>query len=456
MKKIIIILIIMIVLAAAGWFGYQELQKRRAAEVISNLQTVKASIGDLTATIGATGIVRSNQSASLAWQTSGTVEFVNQKVGDLVSANQVLATLEQTSLPQNVILAEADLVEAKKALDDLNTNASTARTEALKSIATYTKNVRDAQYQLDNFVIPTNQSNLDTVEAVTVMEERLNSAREAFEPFKFLSSSNPTREDLLEKLESAQSDYDTAIKRLEYEYELEVAKDNLAKAKKDYETWRNGPDPNEVAAAEARIAAAEATLKQAWIEAPFAGIITESIPQPGDQVNSGMQAFRLDDLSRHLVDLQVSEVDINRIKTGQDVNLSFDAILDREYHGKVIEVAPVGTSNDGVVDFTVTVELVDADENVKPGMTAAVNIVVENIKDVLLVPNRAVRMKDGKRVVYILVNNRPTPIEISLGVSSDLTSVVTDGDLKSGDMIVLNPPVEIDRNGPPGPGFMVR
>ncbi len=56
----------------------------------------------------------------------------------------------------------------------------------------------------------------------------------------------------------------------------------------------------------------------------------------------------------------------------------------------------------GVVNFMVTVRITDADELVKPGMTAAVNIMVEKLTDVILVPNRAVRLVDGKRVVYVL------------------------------------------------------
>ncbi|MGB7114552.1 MAG: efflux RND transporter periplasmic adaptor subunit, partial [Anaerolineales bacterium] len=197
------------------------------------------------------------------------------------------------------------------------------------------------------------------------------------------------------------------------------------------------------------VAAAEATLKQAWIEAPFDGTITNAKPQPGDQVAPNMEAFRLDDLSRLLMDVEVSEVDINRIRVGQDVEISFDAILDKEYHGAVIEVDPVGTSNQGVVDFTVTVELTDADEGVKPGMTAAVNTIVEYLEDVLLVPNRAVRFVEGQRVVYILVDNQPSPVSITLGVSSDTMSEVLEGELQVGDLIVLNPPQEFDRNGPP-------
>jgi HlyD family secretion protein len=103
----------------------------------------------------------------------------------------------------------------------------------------------------------------------------------------------------------------------------------------------------------------------------------------------------------------------------------------------------------------VTVELTDADELVKPGMTAAVNVVVTELKDVMLVPNRAVRLVDGKRVVYVLRDGKPVQVEIRLGASSDTMSVIVSGDLKIGDLVVLNPPIELTH--PSGnPGFMVQ
>jgi HlyD family secretion protein len=230
---------------------------------------------------------------------------------------------------------------------------------------------------------------------------------------------------------------------------LEAATANLDKARADYEKWKNGPSADEVAAAEARIAAAQATLNQAWIEAPFDGIITLAESQIGDQVVPNTSAFRLDDLSSLLVDVAVSEVDINQIKEGQQVSLTFDAIRSQEYQGKVVQVDPVGTSNQGVVDFLVTIELTDADEQVKPGMTAAVNIVVNELVDALLAPNRAVRFKDGRQVVYLLKDNQIVPVVVRLGASSDTVSEVLEGELKVGDVIILNPPQEFESNGPP-------
>jgi multidrug efflux pump subunit AcrA (membrane-fusion protein) len=67
------------------------------------------------------------------------------------------------------------------------------------------------------------------------------------------------------------------------------------------------------------------------------------------------------------------------------------------------------------------------------------------------VPNRAVRVVDGNRVVYVLQNNQPVPVQITLGASSDTMSQVLSGDLKIGDLIVLNPPIQFNSNGGPPP-----
>ena len=192
-------------------------------------------------------------------------------------------------------------------------------------------------------------------------------------------------------------------------------------------------------------------MNLARVAAPFSGIVTESYPLPGDQVSAGTTAFRVDDLSSLLVDVSVSEVDINSVAVGQPVILTFDAILGREYQGVVVEVAQTGTMSAGVVSFKVTVELTDADSLVKPGMTAAVNITVKELTDVLLVPNRAVRLSDGERVVYVLENNLPVKKTIRLGSSSDTMSVLAGGDVQEGDAVILNPPTEF--MGPGGGPF---
>jgi HlyD family secretion protein len=463
MRKVVWVLIISGLLAGA-YFAFTRLQEQRRIATISGLQTVPVERGPLTATIGATGLVRANQTAILTWQTTGLVENVSVSAGDLVSEDEMLAILKETSLPQNIILAGVELYNAQSDLNELLEPATPLLlSQAEQAIARAQEQVRDTERRLNNLRSASPQTDIDQARAnLVLVENNLERARQDFEPYANKPEDNLIRATLQSKLSQAQKEYDAAVSRLNNllgtsnPIDLSVAESNLAVAQAEledaqehYETLLSGPDPDDVAAAEARVAAAQATVDLRQIVAPFPGTVTEVHSKPGDQVAPGSVAFRLDDLSHLLVDVQISEVDINRLMLGQEVNLSFDAILNRNYHGVVHEVALVGSTIEGVVDFQLTVELVDADEAVRPGMTAAVNIIIEQLDEVVLVPNRAVRLRDGNRVVYVLRSEVPEPVTVTLGASSEVYSQLLEGDLRLGDQIILNPPTEFEQGGPP-------
>ena len=397
---IIIGVIVVVAMAAVFIFSTR-------GEPVSVFQTTKAERGNLVATVGATGSVRARQSAVLVWQTTGIVNAVNADVGTRVSRNDVLASLDKASLNQSIILAESDLTSAQKALEDL-LNSDTSRAEALRTL-----DKAEAAYEKAyNWRIQLNGK-------IDIKDYYYDNGILKVKEYRGLASAETI----------ADADEDLALKEAQ-----------LNDARRKYERLKDGADPAEVSAAEARIAAAQSTLNLAFIAAPFDGTVTQAEPAVGDQASTGAVAFRVDDLSHLLVDVQVSEVDINTLSIGQTAALTFDAILGKEYHGEIVEVGQAGDNVQGVVNFTVTIELTDADELVKPGMTAAVNIVVQEVKDVVLVPNRAVRLVDAERVVFVLVNGIPQQVKVELGSSSDTMSVLISGDLKEGDEIILNPP----------------
>jgi RND family efflux transporter MFP subunit len=160
----------------------------------------------------------------------------------------------------------------------------------------------------------------------------------------------------------------------------------------------------------------------------------------GDLVSNGTNAFRIDDQSAIYVDLQVSEIDINNIQVGQTASLTFDAIPSKTYNGTVYEVGNIGTTSSGVVNFTVTVKLTDADALVKTGMTVAANIVTSQIDNVLLVPSRAIRTTNNRSTIYIMTAAGLQPVLIQIGSSNDTQTQITAGNVKAGDRVVLNPP----------------
>ena len=458
MRKFIIIVLIIIGVVAIGYFVFGELQTRRQENQISNLQTVSATQGSLTATVGATGTVRPEQTAMIAWEISGDVDNVFVQAGDVITAGYTLATLAPSSLPQNVILAQSDLITAQKQLDDLQNTQSTSE-QALQNVNLSQSAVYDAEQAMARFDQQDYKDELEAAqEDVVDKQDALQEAQDDFEPYKDRDPSNSTRQTYEQRLIDAQIAYDDAVRevdRLELEKvtaetNLGAANAALADSQRAYDQIKDGPNPDDVAVLQNRIEAAQATIDKAELTAPFSGTITEVDIKPGDQVAPGSVAFRLDKMERLLMDVMVSEVDINSIEVGQPVNLSFDAILDKEYAGVVSEVPPVGDVIQGVVEFKVVVELTDPDEDVKPGMTAAVNIVVNQITNALLVPNSAVRVEDGQQVVYILEDNQLKLVEVTLGASSDTQSEVLSGNLQVGDEIVLNPPQ--DFFGPNGGG----
>ena len=408
-RKWLWIVLLILVLGVGGSFYLRNSQPDTA----SQFQTASIERGNLVATIGATGTVREKQSATLIWQAAGTVDVVNAKVGDNVPADFVLAYLEKTSLPQSIILAEADLASAQQALDDL-TNSDTALAQA-------TINLRDAQAVYDKAANWRKELNGKIHIKEIIYKTFGNRKIPVLKEYRGYAGAEAI----------AKADEDLAL-----------AKAKLDDAQREFDRLAGG-NLTEIAAAQARVDAAQATLNLARVSAPFAATITEANPLPGDQVSAGATAFRLDDLTSLLVDVEVSEVDINSVAVGQPATLSFDAILDKDYHGEVVEVAKAGTNVNGVVNFKVTIELTDADAEVKPGMTAAVNITVEQIDDVILIPNRAVRLLDGQRYIYLMVNGIPQKTEVSLGASSDTMSVLVGGDVSEGASIILNPPVEV-------------
>lgn len=408
-------------LAAAGAFLFTNLTAGAKQE--DTYETEAAARGSLTASVGATGSLRANQSAVLTWKAGGTVADVHFNLGDSAPADAILAGLDPASTSQNLILAEADLVSAQKALEDL-LNSDTSQAQAVIALREAQEDYEDAEeYRLE-------------------LNERVE-----YEIIRIITIRTPVGTKRIPHLKTIKYYPDEEEKR-EADEKLALAAAKLEDAQRTYDRLKDGPNPDDLAAARARVTAAQATLNQAKIVAPFPGVITDAKPLPGDIVTAGQAAFRLDDLSRLLVEVEVSEVDINRVALGQPASVTFDAVQGKTYHGKVAEVGAVGTSTSGAVNFNVSVVLTDPDEQVRPGMTAAVEIEVINLNDVLLVPNRAVRTLDGERVVYILEDGQPVPVVVHLGASSDSYSQVTGGDLQEGSLIILNPPATPIQPGP--------
>lgn len=450
-KRTIIIIAIVLVIIALVIIVPKLLPQQSAA---SMFQTVPFEKGELVAIVGSTGIARGNQSATLTWQTSGVVEKIMTNVNDLVKKDQVLMELDSGSLQQSVLLAQADLVAAKRALADLQ-NSDLQKATALQNMVNAQKAVDDARTKLASKNYNRASPNaIDEARAnLIIAEDMVTKATEAYDQVDSFSDTDPIKAEMFAQLARARQNRDMKLANLNWllghpdeqelagaNAELEVALAKLKDATREWERLKNGADSADIEAAEIKVKALEATLELERLTAPFDGTITALSNKIGDLVNPGTAGFRIDDLSRILIDLKIPEVYINEIKNGQDATITFDAIMGKEYKGKVVDVARVGSSESNVVTFRVVIEVVNPDEMLSPGMTAAVNIITTRLEQARIIPNRAVRFVDGKRVIYVLRNNMPVAVPITIGASSDTSSELVEGDIAEGELIILNPP----------------
>jgi HlyD family secretion protein len=417
MKRILTLAVILIVLAGVGTAAYLRFAARPAAAASANLPTATVQRGTLVATVNAAGNVNAAQDVVLNFQQSGTVQKIDVQVGDTVKAGQVLAELDTANLTLQLKNAQVNL---KIAQDKL---AQTKAPATADSVANARAQVQSAQagvvsaqaaYKAAMQSSGTSNSQLAGVAAaLDKAQAALGQAQAAYD--KVASRPDVAMTSQALTLQSATDDYnvakanfdtlaatngsDTASKVAAAKSQLQQTESQLAQAKNNLDTLLVGPDATALdiaqsAVDQAQIAEqqAELNLKQAQIAAPFDGVVTAVNIAPGQNAStSGQGAIQLADLNHLEIVVNLAETDVNRVKVGEDAQITLDALPNAALQGKVIQIAPAGVLTQGVVNYPVTIQLTDPSRGVKTGMTANLNIIVQQRDNVLMVPNRAVK-----------------------------------------------------------------
>jgi len=217
---------------------------------------------------------------------------------------------------------------------------------------------------------------------------------------------------------------------------------------------------------QASLESAQVNLDHCTISSPIDGIVISRSVDVGQTVAASLNAPVLftiaNDLSKMQIDASVAEADVGELENGQKVNFTVDAYPTRTFHGIVEQVrnSPVTVQN--VVTYDTVISVNNADQKLKPGMTANVSVVIAERKGVVCVPNGALRFRppdaaknagegtpppgaspaprgkhDGSRTLYLLPAGAttPEPAQAHLGISDGVNTEVLDG-LKEGDVVV--------------------
>jgi len=352
--------------------------------------TELAPVVNLSGTL-AEGIVVPRDSVQLSFVTSGTVEEVNIQVGDPVEKGDVLAYLGNRQQLEAVIAsAEFELLSAQKAYEALTKDLSIAQNQALKEFNVARQAVRDAEKRVNYLSSTASKADIDNASAQLVFaKKKLDDANEDFDPYRNKNEDNLVRARLQIAQAAAQKEYDDAKRRYnamsgtanEFDLnqattDLEVAKNQLVIAEENYQLLLNGPDPDDLLLAQARIDTAEAQLSSARanlsnieLKAPFSGTIVDMNLIPGQFVSPGEPVLRLADFSVWFVETDnLTELEVVDVSLGQTVTIVPDALPDVELTGTVVRINDFSEEKRGDTTYTVRIALDQIDPCMRWGM----------------------------------------------------------------------------------------
>ncbi len=387
-----------------------------AGEDKPNYATREARNGDLTVTVSATGNLKPINQVDVGSEQSGKITAIYVDVNDRVTKGQKLAELDTRRLVDSVNQTRAQVSSAQ---------ASVAQAQAQAALAKATLDRQLNVYRLSGGRVPA--------------KTELDSAR-------------ATYESALATLRSAQA---------------------------------------QVKVSRAGLATAQTNLSIAQIVSPVTGVVLSRDIEPGQTVAASFNAPVLftiaEDLTKMEVEVSVDEADVGQVKEGQTANFSVDAFPGRTFPANVTRVNVGSNSSSSssssssttttssttgtVVAYTAVLSVDNRGETLRPGMTATADIVTQELHDVLLVPNSALRFKPSSgnkgggitsqivpgprrfrqggnqrqvsfgigssQTVYVVdADGNPKAVNVTVGASDGARTVITGGDLKPGMKVI--------------------
>jgi HlyD family secretion protein len=381
-----------------------------------NYATREARKGDLTVSVSATGNLKPINQVDVGSEQSGKITAVYVDVNDRVTKGQKLAELDTRRLVDTIEQSSAQVASSR---------ASVAQAQAQAALAKAT------------------------------LDRQLN-------VFKLSGGRVPAKTEL----DSARADYSSALA-------------NLRSAQA------------QVRVSQAQLSTAQTNLSIAQIVSPVTGVVLSRDIEPGQTVAASLNAPVLftiaEDLTQMEVEVSVDEADVGQVKEGQSANFAVDAFPGRTFPAKVTRVnvgsnsssssssssstsSTTSATSGTVVAYTAVLSVNNKDETLRPGMTATADIVTQELHDVLLVPNSALRFKpsagksDGgitsqivpgprrfrrgnqrqvsfgigsSQTLYVLdEEGNPKGINVTVGASDGSRTVITGGDLKPGMKVI--------------------
>ncbi len=295
------------------------------------------------------------------------------------------------------------------------------------------------------------------------------------DPATFESQVEQARANLLlakANLEKAEAALVDAKRTFERNKEL-FSKNLIARSEADAAETNYETSKAQISAAKAQVSQTEASLKNAEtnlgytkILSPVDGVVISRNVDVGQTVAASFQTPTLftiaQDLTKMQINTNVDEADIGSVKVDQGVEFTVDAYPDIIFKGKVWQIrnAPITVQN--VVTYDVVIKVGNPGLRLKPGMTANVSIIVSTKKDVLKIPNTALRFKPAEKLnatqekkdsgVWMLENKKPKRLKVVTGISDGNYTELVSGEVKEGQEVIVESLVKSKGQSPSSRG----
>jgi HlyD family secretion protein len=401
-------------------------------------RTAPVQRGDVNVTVSATGNPNAVVTVQVGSQVSGTVVALYADYNTKVTKGQLIGQIDPAPFQAKVDQAQASLDSARASVanaEGVEQQAMANIQAASASLAAVKANVIKAQAAVDD--------------AQSKVDRRV----------VLVSKGADSKEDL----ETAQTTHKSAVADHEAVLAQQHAAEEgvkAAQAQLDVAKSLVGADQAQVKQSAAGLEAAKLDLEHTKITAPVDGVVVARNVDVGQTVAASLAAPTLfqiaQDLTKMQVDTNVSEADVGRVQVSQPATFTVDAYPGRVFKGSVTSVrkAPINVAN--VITYDAVIGVSNPDLALFPGMTANVKILVTQRKDVLRVPNAALRFQPSsesvpgggaatgrkgatpEKAVWVLDgNNNQQRIAVTLGESDGTYTEITGGNLKEGDRVIL-------------------
>ncbi len=462
----------------------------QASKVTTTYRTALVTYGTITQSIGMAGNLTPVNEADLNFASAGTVQNLYVQVGQTVAAGTPLATLDTTLLSAQLLQAQATVssAQAKLTQDQAgpttqsltsaqnsvnsaqvsmnNAQTSLADTQAInaQSVAAAQVPVTAAQNKLsadqaiaqpaidaDNTQLAADQATLAAdckLDVTSTLCTSTDPALVANDKTKLASDSQTVVADqaalaivqssLAAATAKAQQSNDQAAAQLaSMQQQYSAARSSLSALQTSASPQTIQMDDAQIQIDDVNVNSVQHQLDGATLTSPIPGIVSQVNIKASQSVTSGGTTSAIVIFSPGSYDVTgtVSDSQVNLVAAGQGAQVtpagSTQALL-----GKITSIAPAATVSSGVATFAVTAQLTDTSNAIRPGVSASVNIVINQVVHVLTVPTSAVHTTAGGNTVTVLVNGLPKSVPVTIGASDPTRIEITSG-LQINEVVVI-------------------